>query len=82
MEEKKNAQKFTPEQLGELLNQATQQNMQLRQSLEEAQRMLFYKRLDYLFEMTKMFDVLAVDVQEKVVNEIVSSMFPQEKEEE
>lgn len=76
MEEKK----FTEEQLNELLNQATNQNMMLRRNLGQLQEALTYKRIDYLFKMVENFDKFNDEIIAKVCLEIEEFMYPKEEE--
>ena len=84
MEENKNKQeepkKLTYEQLYNVAHQLSNQNVDLRQKLSEANLINMFKRLDYLFkvlEMYKMFDDKFVN---NCTKEIVEFMTPSDEE--
>lgn len=56
-EEKKSEQKLSYEKLNEVCEQLYQQNQNLVRQLQQANRTLMFRRLDYLFEVLKLENV-------------------------
>ena len=84
MEENKNTQeepkKLTYEQLYNVAHQLSNQNVDLRQKLSEANLINMFKRLDYLFKVLEMYKMFDDKVVYNCTKEIVEFMTPSDEE--
>ena len=84
MEENKNKQeepkKLTYEQLYNVAHQLSNQNVDLRQKLSEANLINMFKRLDYLFKVLEMYKRFDDKFVYNCTKEIVEFMTPSDEE--
>lgn len=74
MEEIKEKEKMSYEDLANLCHQLSDQSQTLYRKLQEANMTNMFKRLDYLFAVVENRDAFPEDFVKKTIDEIVSSM--------